>query len=147
MQRSCSCKGSQLPRAEDASRALAIFGRLLEARDLDDRRPSHVLLVEQLATTHAQADRVTQEIETTGWVIPSPKNPEKKICNPLLDALNLIRSSQLNLTRAPALDGPPADRKTMSKKARTVVDARRTVEQNVRFNSLAGAPDGFPLAQ
>lgn len=106
-----------------------------------------MLLVEQLANTHAQADRVTQEIETTGWVIPSPKNPEQKIRNPLLDALNLIRSSQLNLTRAPALDGPPADRKTMSKKARTVVDARRTVEQNVRFNSLAGAPDGFPLAQ
>ena len=106
-----------------------------------------MLLVEQLATTHAQADRVTQEIEATGWVIPSPKNPEQKIRNPLLDALNLIRRSQLNLTRAPALDGPPADRKTMSKKARTVVDARRTVEQNVRFNSLAGAPDGFPLAQ
>ena len=131
MQRSCSCKGSQLPRAEDASRALAIFGRLLEARDLDDWRPSHVLLVEQLANTHAQADRVTQEIETTGWVIPSPKNPEQKIRNPLLDALTLISSSQLNLTRALALDGPPADRKTISKNARTVADARRTVEQNM----------------
>ena len=147
MHRTCSCKGSQLPRAEDASRALAIFGRLLEARDLDDWRPSHVLLVEQLANTHAQADRVTQEIETTGWVIPSPKNPEQKIRNPLLDALNLIRSSQLNLTRAPALDGPPADRKTISKKARTLVDARRNVEQNDRLNFLAGAPDSFPLTQ
>ena len=92
MHRTCSCKGSQLPRAEDASRALAIFGRLLEARDLDDWRPSHVLLVEQLANTHAQADRVTQEIETTGWVIPSPKNPEQKIRNPLLDASSLNTS-------------------------------------------------------
>ena len=98
MQRTCSCKGSQLPRAEDASRALAIFGRLLEARDLGDWRPSHVLLVEQLANRHGRADRVTQEIETTGWVIPSPKNSEQKICNPLLDALTLIRSHQRNPT-------------------------------------------------
>ena len=75
--------------------------------------------------------RAPQEIETTGWVIPSPKNPEQKIRNPLLDALTLISSSQLNLTRALALDGPPADRKTISKKARTVADARRTVEQNM----------------
>ena len=106
-----------------------------------------MLLVAKLANRHGRADRVTQEIETTGWVIPSPKNPEQKIRNPLLDALNLIRSSQLNLTRAPALDGPPADRKTISKKARTLVDARRTVEQNDRLNLLAGAPDSFPLTQ
>ena len=78
---------------------------------------------------------------------PSPKNPEQKICNSLLDALTLISSSQLNLTRALALDGPPADRKTISKKARTVADARCTVEQNDRLNLLAGAPDSFPLTQ
>ena len=58
-----------------------------------------------------------------------------------------IQKGQLNLTRALALDGPPADRKTISKKARTVADARRTVEQNDRLNLLAGAPDSFPLTQ
>ena len=57
-----------------------------------------MLLVAQLANTHAWADRVTQEIETTGWVITSPKNPAQKIRNPLLDALTLIRNRQRNLT-------------------------------------------------
>jgi hypothetical protein len=34
---------------------LAIFGRLLEDRDLDDRRPFDVLLVAKLANRHGRA--------------------------------------------------------------------------------------------
>ena len=128
---------SELPRPEDASRASAIFNRLLAARDLDDWRPSDVLLAAQLANSHAQADRVTQEIEATGWVIPSPRNPDQKIRNPLLDALTLISSRQLSLTRALALNGPPSDRKTFSKNARTAADARRAVDADDTFSLLA----------
>lgn len=136
---------SPLPRPDDASRALAIFGRLLEARDLDDWRPSDVLLLAQLANAHAQADKITQQIEVTGWTLPSPRNPLQQIRNPLLDALTLVSSRQLSLTRALALNGPPADRKTVSKNARAAADARRVAADDPS-SLLAGADDAL-LAQ
>lgn len=118
---------SKLPRQEDADRAAAIFGGILEARDPADWRPSNLMLSAQLANTMAQADRITMEIEAEGWTVPSPKNPLQQIRNPLLDALTLISSRQLSLTRALALNGPPSDRKTVSKNARTADAARRSI--------------------
>ena len=129
---------TELPEPADSARARAIYARLLEARDLADWRPGDILLVAQLANAHAQADNITQDIERVGWTIPSPKNPLQLLRNPMLDALTLISSRQLSLTRALGLNGPPSDRRTISNNRRAAADARDTLER--------GGPDSL-LAQ
>lgn len=122
---------SQLLNPADAARALDIFAGIIAGRDLRDwHRPNDVTLAAQLANVMAQADRLSQEIEAEGWTIPSPKNPIQMIRNSKLDALTLISSRQLSLTRALALNGPPSDRKTVSNNARAAASARAIVDRD-----------------
>lgn len=116
---------SQLPRPEDSARAEAVFAGIVSQRDPADWRVNDLALAAQLANTMAQADRVSQEIEREGWTIPSPKNPDYQVRNPKLDALTLISSRQLSLTRALALNGSPhGDKRTTNNRARLITDTR-----------------------
>ena len=128
---------SQLPGAADASRAAAIFGGILEARHRDDWRPNDLALAAQLANCMAQVDALTRQIEEQGWTIPSPKNPLHAIRNPLLDAVTLLSSRQLSLTRALGLNGPPSDRKTVANHARQAASAR-AVQRDSDHDGIGG---------
>lgn len=130
-----------LPGAADASRAAAIFASILEARHRDDWRPHDLVLAAQLSNAMAQTDRITQEIEAEGWTILSP-NPKaaaagQHVRNPKLDALTLISSRQLSLTRALGLNGPPADRKTVTSHARQAASAR-AVQRDSDHDGIGG---------
>lgn len=132
---------SRLPGAADASRAAAIFASILEARHPDDWRPHDLALAAQLSNCMSQADRITQEIDIEGWTILSP-NPKaaaagQHVRNPKLDALTLISSRQLSLTRALALNGPPSDRKTVSNHARQAAGAR-AVQRDSDHDGIGG---------
>jgi hypothetical protein len=116
---------SRLPRPADADRAETVFEGIVSQRDPQDWRPNDLALAAQLANCMSQADRVSQEIEREGWTIPSPKNPDYQLRNPKLDALTLISSRQLSLTRALALNGSPSgDRRTTNNRARLITDTR-----------------------
>jgi hypothetical protein len=127
----------QLPHQDDADRAGAIFAALAQSRDIADWRPGDILLLAQLANANAQADRLTHEIEVTGWTIPSPKNPDQQIRNPALDAMSMVSSRQLALTRALALNGAPGDRRTAANHQRTAAAARAIVEDDDGHSLLA----------